>query len=443
VHTAQFELGNPMTLLQAGVARQMITPKIGAEMTGYGNRPDGASGIHDDLYVRVLVLDDGTTTVALCSVELLWLWNPMVAEIRALVTPRCDIPAEHILIACTHTHAGAASEVADNWDTPLPQLIADAIVAAYEARQPARIGFGFGQLFGYGINRRWLNRPTDPSVGVMRVDTEAGQSLAVVSNFACHAVVLGYDNTLISGDWPGYSSRHLERDLPGVTALFMQGGAADVNPLTETVRQRLAAGHPVGAIGNVSGTYGGDQHGGPGYWNIGDRGGGTFVECETLALAVNAEVLRVWRAISTISELSMDVERVVVNGAADADEPVLPLDGFLGRYQLYLAPAEDGSLPVEVLLVRIGSAILLTQPGEVFSETAVEFRKRAQQMGYGFPWLVSYANGSYAYLPPANAFAEGGYEVELALRVGLSRRLQDRIIAAVLPVLQMFRQHFA
>jgi neutral ceramidase len=426
--------------LRAGTARHIITPKPDSELSGYGNRPDAASGIHDDLHVRVLVLDDSSTTIALCSVEILWLWRPMVQEIRTLVSQRVDIPSENIILACTHTHSGPASENPDNWGTPLAELIAEAIVAACEARQPARIGFGFGQLFGYNINRRWLNRPTDPSVGVMRVETESGQPLAVVTNYACHAVVMGYDNNLVSGDWPGYSSRHLEAELPGFTALFMQGGAGDVNPLTETVRQRLAAGHPVGAIGDVSGCYGGDQTSAPGYWNIGDRGGGTFVECETLARAVNTEVLKVWRAIPTSSELSIDVSRVVVNGAADAKEPRLSLEGFLAKYRHLLQPADDGSLPVEVTLVRLGSAVLMTQPGEVFSETAVEFRKRAQQMGYAFPWLVSYSNGSYAYLPPNNAFEEGGYEVELALRVGLSRKLQDRITEAILPIL---KSHFA
>ena len=91
---------------------------------------------------------------------------------------------------------------------------------------------------------------------------------------------------------------------------------------------------------------------------------------------------------------------------------------------------------MEIMLVGIGPAVLVTQPGEVFSETAVALRKTGQQMGYDFPWLVSYANGSFAYLPPANAFDEGGYEVKWALRYGLTRYMQDRIADAVMPILQ-------
>lgn len=424
-----------MAELKAGIGRNTITPRVGARLVGYFGRLEGSKGVHDDLNARALVLDNGENILAICSVELLWLWAKIVREIREVVSKRCDIPEENILVCCIHTHAGAAPHNTSDWDTPLVNLVADAIVAAYESRQPARLGFGFGQLFGYNINRRWLNRPADPSVGVMRVDTADGKPLAVVGNYACHAVVLGYDNYLISGDWPGYSSRLLEAELgEGTVALFTQGGAGDVNPLTETVRQRLAAGHSVGTIGDLTSYYGEYHKDDPKTWNIEDRGGGTFLEAETLARAYNAEVMRVWHSIRTTPTVPIWLDRVTVNGAVDPDEP--PPEGLPPEYQGYIPEAQEGSIPMEIMLVGVGPAVFATQPGEVFSETAIELRKNGQQMGYRFPWLVSYANGSFAYLPPANAFIEGGYEVGWARRYGLSRHLQDRIATAIAPILK-------
>lgn len=422
-----------MNEIKAGTGQRIITPRIGSKLVGYFGRPDGAKGVHDDLHARALVLDNGENIIAICCVELLWLWGTMVEEIRQIVTQQTGIPQENILVCCTHTHAGAAPHTTQDWDTPLVSLIASAIIAAYESRQPACIGFGFGQLFGYNINRRWLNRPADPSVGIIRVDTVEGKPLAVLGNYACHAVVMGYDNYWISGDWPGYSSRLLEAEL-GCAAMFSQGGAGDVNPLTETVRQRLAAAHPVGTIGDLTSYYGEYRKDDPSTWNIEDRGGGTFLECETLARAYNAEVLRVYHSIKTESTVPLWRETVTVNAAVDADEP--KPEGLPEELRGYVPEFKDGYLPAEIMLVGIGPAVLVTQPGEVFSETAVELRKTCQQMGYGFPWLVSYANGSYAYLPPENAFDEGGYEVRWALKYGLSRRLQNRIREATLPILK-------
>ncbi|MFQ3567881.1 MAG: neutral/alkaline non-lysosomal ceramidase N-terminal domain-containing protein [Aggregatilineales bacterium] len=417
--------------LQAGIGKRIITPRVGVPLVGYGNRASVSQGVHDDLLARAVVIDDGATQIALCSIELLWLRKEEVAAIRAAVCARCALPDVSIFLFCTHTHSGPAGHSPDQWDFSLIDRIAEAIVEAYETRAPARIGFGFGQLFGYNINRRWLNRPADPSVGVMRVDHADGTPLALLGNYACHAVVLGYDNYLISGDWPGYSSRLLEAEL-GALALFSQGGAGDINPLTETVRQRLAAGHPVAAIGDVSFYYG-YQPDQPDAWNIGDRGGGTFIECETLARAYNAEVMRVWRRIETSPALSLWTERVEVEAAIGPDEP--PAQGVPLGLSSILAEEIGASILLDIRLVGIGSAVLLGQPGEVFSQTAVDFRAQAQRMGYPYPLLISFANGSYAYLPPADAFLEGGYEVSWPLGLGISRYTQNRIAKAIEPLL--------
>lgn len=423
-----------MSQLRAGIGKTTITPRNGVAMIGYFNRPDVSQGVHDDLCARALVLDDGQTQVALCSVELLWLRAADVAAIRQSVVARCALRDEQIFIFAIHTHGGPAIHQPENWDFSLHERIADAIIAAYGALQPARLGSGFGQLVGYSLNRRWLNRPVDPSVGVIRVDRTDGSPLAVLSNFACHAVVMGYDNLLITGDWPGYSSRLLEEQLGGgALALFAQGGAGNVNPLTETVRQQLAAGHPVTGIGFVSNYYGWAADA-PDAWNIEDRGGGKFIECETLARAYNAEVMRIWRAIAPVADVPLWQEQVTVDAALAPDEP--RATGVSAAMTSITAPAGQDSIPLDIRLVGIGAAVLMGEPGEVFSETAIALRVRAQHLGYGFPLLVSYANGSYAYLPPEDAFPEGGYEVNWPLSFGISRYTQNRVAAAIDPLLQ-------
>ena len=428
-----------MTTLKAGIAKRVITPHIGAKLIGFFNRPSVSTGVHDDLHVRALVLSNESISIALCSVELLWLWSTKIDEIRNAVAEQCDLKPENILIFCTHTHSGPSPFNTDDWETPLTTLIADAIVQAYHSQQAAQLNFGFGQLFGYNINRRWLNRPADQSVAVLRVDTHDGKPLALLGNYACHAVVMGFDSFLISGDWPGYAMRLLENELTErsdqeCVALFSQGGAGDVNPLTETVRQRLEAGHPVGTIGSLTSYYGDSTSTLPDSWNIEHRIGGTFFEAETIARAYAAEVMRIWKRIDMRTNVQLWTERVIVNGAVDADEP--PAQGLPPEYNDIIPDSKDGTIPLEIMLIGIGSAILYSQPGEVFSETAYEFRKKYQQLGYRFPILVSYANGSYAYLPPSNAFEEGGYEVAWARRYGLSRHLQDRIAAAIQPILE-------
>jgi hypothetical protein len=426
-----------MAQIKAGVGRAVVTPRVGAELVGYFNRPGGSTGVHDDLNARALVIDDGEMAIALCSVELCWMSGVHVQAIREATARRCALKPENIFLFATHTHAGPAPQNEGDWDTPFPQLVADAIVQAYETRVDAKLAAGFGQLFGYNINRRWLNRPADPSVGVLRVDRADGTPLAVLGNYACHAVVMGYDNYLISGDWPGYASRQMEADLGhGCVVLFSQGGSGDVNPLTETVRQKLAAGYPVTTIGLITTYYG--VHGAndaPNWWNIEDRGGGTFLEADTLARPYCAEVMKVWRSLTPSPDAPLWAEQVIVDGSLGEDEP--PPTGMSAGHRSLLRNFDVTK--IEINMLGIGDAILLGEPGEAFSENAVQFRKTCQQMGYGYPFFITHANGSYAYMPPENAFVEGGYEVDWALRMGISRHVQDRIVAAAQPTLERRR----
>ncbi|MDQ7035825.1 MAG: neutral/alkaline non-lysosomal ceramidase N-terminal domain-containing protein [Anaerolineae bacterium] len=318
---------------------------------------------------------------------------------------------------------------------PFVESIGSTILEANEAMQSAKIGVGGGLLLGYSINRRWLDRPVDPAVGVIRVDTIEGKPMAVIGNFACHAVVMGYDNFLISGDWPGYASRNLEEMLgEDCVAIFMQGGAGDVNPLTETVQEHLTNGDPVITIGELTSYYGDKEMALSEGWNIEDRAGGTFAECEALARAYSAEVQRIWRRIKTVADSQIWSEHIMVDAGLSDDEakPETIPDFF----KQLIPGISNEALRLEIMLIGIGNTVIVGQPGESFSETSLDFRKVCQQLGYDYAMFVTYANGSYGYLPPENAFSEGGYEVDWPLAIGISRYTQARIQTAIMPILK-------
>lgn len=422
-----------MAVVTAGVAAVDITPALGLPLVGYGNRLQGATHVHDRLAARALVLRVDATCMVLVSVELCYLSMSTVQAVRQRITHELGIPAAHIMIATTHTHAGPRDRDARNWPRPLSDLIADAIVAAHAAQRPARIGSGVGVLYGYAINRRWLDRPVDPGVTVLRVDDDAGNLLGVWCNFACHAVVLGADTLAISGDWPGHLMAQVEAAYPTALCLFTQGGAGDINPLVAGVRARMRSGHTVTAIGNISHNYGAVAD--PQAWSIGDRAGGTFAEVAELGDAVAAEVLHLCRTITTTPTVpALWATQITVDATAAAtDYPQRvkpPLQEDLPEI------ADDQAIAVEVQLMHIGDVVLVTQPGEVFAETAWLLKAHLRAMGYTTPVLVSYANGWMAYLPEPSAFPEGGYEVDWAVSLNISAQFQPRFRVAVTPILQ-------
>ena len=68
-------------MLRAGTATATITPQRPWYMQGYGNRMGKATGTLDPLEARVIALDDGTTSAAIDSVDLLGLDAASVARV--------------------------------------------------------------------------------------------------------------------------------------------------------------------------------------------------------------------------------------------------------------------------------------------------------------------------------------------------------------------------
>jgi hypothetical protein len=63
----------------------------------------------------------------------------------------------------------------------------------------------------------------------------------------------------------------------------------------------------------------------------------------------------------------------------------------------------DGSIHA----IRIGDGVIVTGPGEVFTEIGMAVKERSP----GLPTLYAgYTNGALGYFPTAAAYPEGGYE---------------------------------
>jgi hypothetical protein len=239
--------------LNAGLARVDITPSASMQMYGYANRKCGSSnGTHDPLHAKALVLESGGRRIAIVTLDL----GSIVSEgLKDEVATKLGIPL--LLLAASHTHSAPAflpfgsapvrSEAADKYRAELERKIFAAIEQASKDMFPAKLAIGRGALqLGYnrlipqpdGRSRvayrnpeRVPYGPVDPEFMLLRVDDNAGRTRALLVHYAVHAVVLGQTSCKFSGDYPGLMQAVLEREIPGAQAMFVQGGAGDINPL--------------------------------------------------------------------------------------------------------------------------------------------------------------------------------------------------------------------
>jgi hypothetical protein len=218
-------------VLRAGASRVDYTPAA-------GQLPAGFLGVLDRIYVRSLVVDNGSSRAALVAIDAGGIPSDLYAKVSARAASELNIPPTQLLISATHTHS-----VAFRLDPAVEEKVMLSLREAVARLRPARLAWGIGRSY-INVNRdridpatnRWWEGPntdgvSDKTVAVVRVETLSGQPVAVYSNYAVHAVVTG-NLDLISGDIPGATSRYVEDSLGGdVVALWVSGAAGDQNPL--------------------------------------------------------------------------------------------------------------------------------------------------------------------------------------------------------------------
>jgi hypothetical protein len=236
--------------LRAGAAKIDITPQDLTGLTNLWRNP--FDGIHDPIYVRALVLDNGINCATIIAADLVEFGD--TTELRKRIENEFCIPSSNIIITASHDHnapragtvtPGATAQKGGPATEKYTHFVYDRILVAIrqakETMQPAHVGIGKGTADA-NTNRDaftgndWRlgsnpDRPSDKTVWAVKVETESGEPIAILMNYAVHSVALGAHNSLITGDIAGATERYVEQYYgEKVVALWTLGPAGDQNP---------------------------------------------------------------------------------------------------------------------------------------------------------------------------------------------------------------------
>jgi hypothetical protein len=394
--------------LRAGLAKAELTPAGSMPMYGYANRKCGdATGVHDPLWAKALVLAAGDTRLAIVTADL---GNLVAENLRKDVAEQLDIPV--LLLAPSHTHSaprflkqeGGAENPA--YLAEVERKIFEAVKAASKSMFDAKLSTGRGSIqLGYnrllpredGRSRALFDNleripygPVDPEFMLLRVDDLQGRPRALVIHYAVHAVVLGPANCKYSADYPGVLKAKVEEAMPGVEAMFVQGGAGDVNPLFMARSGDEAKDFAV----------------------VAKMG-------ETLA----AEVLKVAKKMTPLA----------ITGPIQHRSQVLK---FANRWD------KTQAVEAGITTVLIGREIAIAAlPGEPLHKLQLAWKERAEvpfPAFYGYTW--SSGGGWVSYIPDLKSAAHGGYGADNATRieVGAGEAIMERHLINLYDMLGMW-----
>ena len=389
--------------LQAGVAQREITPPIGTALIGYIARTGPATGVHDPLYARALLLADDDAAALLITCDLLGLTLAFVQRVRAAIAAAIGIPANHVLICCSHTHAGPATLFLQDCGTIdeaylgwLQQELVGLAAAAKANEQPARFGVGQGQVTTGYHNRRTPGDVVDPALGVLSVADGAGKLLAIVLNFACHPTCLGADNQLISAEYCGVATATLAA-ATGATVLFITGAIGDVGPIARGWAMMNELGQAIAeeALRVLH----------------------TIAHQSWAGVAVRQAELRLpLLPLPTVEQVRAAVDQFETTQAT-ADAKTLPLHPKIPAAMrawgaATIAALQSGraanDVTSEVQLIQLRGLTLVSAPGELFVELGLAIKAVLSPQP---SFIGGFGNDNVGYLPARRAYVHGGYEI--------------------------------
>ena len=155
------------TILRAGAYAADITPTY-FPVSSTPHRDHQIFEVHDRLHARCLVLDNGTSRIAIAICDNNMIPREFLDQAKAKAAAATGIPTENILVAATHTHsavtvAGIFQSKRETKYVPfLVEQIARGIEKAASQLEPARIGWAVGHNRDQVFNRRWFMKPGFP-----------------------------------------------------------------------------------------------------------------------------------------------------------------------------------------------------------------------------------------------------------------------------------------
>lgn len=152
---------NKATVTLAGTATVNITPQLPVPMSGYASRDQPSKGVHDEIFARAFVFDDGENKACIIQADVIGFAFEFADEVNLEIEKKTGIPKESIMLVAVHNHGGPTTRaygeaVTGNLAIYIAELkknIVSAVVEAYSKRVPVSLGFGKGTCT-MNINRR-------------------------------------------------------------------------------------------------------------------------------------------------------------------------------------------------------------------------------------------------------------------------------------------------
>ncbi len=317
-------------------------------IAGFHNRR-AANGVHDSLWARTIIIDDGTTRIALVAIDAIGFLNDQVIEIREKLSDKLKV--DYCMVASTHVHESpdllgiwGESEFKTGVNKKYMEFVIAQVVKSVEVAvadiEPVSLHFAKDKNSAMSLVKD-IRKPIvhDPGIYIIQAKRDDGTTKGTLITWANHPETLWSKNLLITSDYPHYFREGIENRIGGTCVYFNGaiGGLMTTHPTTAVI-------HPVS----------GKEIFEPGFEKAEAQG-------EILA---NIATQAIINSSNSINEGAIQLE---------AKTFTVPFSNTMFRLASVIGLLDRGTtgrwkVRTEMAAFKIGPASFLTIPGEIYPE---------------------------------------------------------------------------
>ena len=412
-------------MLKAGFSKIDITPPVSCHLQGHFDVRI-AKKIHDPLFAKAAVFDDGKNKICIVSCDLVGMEKEEVKLARELIEKETGIPDENIIICATHTHTGPSLILKNDsgithglnrkWLAALPSRITSAAVDAFQSTKETKVACLSGEEHSVSFNRRFIMKnekvvtnpgignpdivkpagPIDPEVGVLAFGEDYNKIDGLIINFALHTdTVDGYE---VSADFPGVINNVIARQMGDIGFVYTSGAMGNINH------------HNVKGDPNKKYEY--FEHASRTGRILGSEVIKTVARMEKFRddITVSGKRIQVKLPLKDYDENSIRKAKEIISSKKNHKgtdwsghmEEFLASRGLLRAQEL-----GKGEYATEITAFRIGDVAFVTVPCEYFVEFGLEIKKESP---FSKTFIIELGGDHLGYIARKESFEQGGYE---------------------------------
>ena len=419
-------------MLKAGYAQEVITPPAGVDLAGYFNIRLN-TGMYDDLYVKVVAMEIDGKRTALVSLELCSITKVMFDAIKTRIDAEFGEGLyENMLICATHTHTGPRfinkeqqpDEVTQYAFDQTVDAVVRAVKRAFMSLLPAELEATkvFNNPYGF-VRRYWMtsgdivtnpgwrnpniDKPEcdyDRTINILALK-QCGRLAALICNIANHGDTIG--GNFVSADWYGRFAQAVQHELKSsLPVMVLDDASGNINHFDFHQQINQTGYHEAVRIGR-------------GYARI-------VLDALADLKPVAAHKLQIKNTTVTIPHRQLSDEEVAAAQNILDTVPDIKKEGdfesqdlankvpaalrYFAQRALDCKAKSTPSHECRLTTIEIGDKLaFFSLPGEPFNGIAEAIRSASP---YEYTFIAELAQSPSGYVPMAECFARGGYEVQ-------------------------------